>query len=112
MQVMIPTYLEHSMNTFAREQEKLREQMSKAFGGMGQFGIGNVEDQVRRNMDMFQKAMGMFMPFGTTPASQPQNPASRQDASSTPPGRSEEADDDIKALKKQIAEMQKKLDKL
>ena len=67
MQAMVPSYLEHSMNSFAAEQEKMREQMTKALGGIGGMGMGNLgpmEDQVRRNMEMFQKAMSMFMPFG------------------------------------------------
>ena len=101
MQVMIPSYLEHSMNSFAREQEKLREQMSKAFGGMGQFGMGNMEEQVRRNMELFQKAMSMFMPFGQPPA-----------GNATKAEPSPASDTDIKALKEQLAELQKKLDKL
>ena len=102
MQAMIPTYLEHSMNSFSREQEKLREQMSKAFGGMGQFGMGNMEEQVRRNMEMFQKAMSMFMPFGqATPAG--------KEGESAPKAKEET---DIDALKEQLADLQKKLDKL
>lgn len=104
MQVMIPTYLEHSMNSFSRDQEKLREQMSKAFGGMGQFGMGNMEEQVRRNMEMFQNAMNMFMPFGPTPQNQPQ-----QENTTAAPG---EEESDLKSLKRQLADLQKKLDKL
>jgi len=101
MQTMIPTYLEHSMNSFSREQEKLREQMSKAFGGMGQFGMGSMEDQVRRNMEMFQKAMSMFLPFGPNQPAPPKAP--RPDGQST---------DEIRALKEQLDQMQKKLDRL
>jgi polyhydroxyalkanoate synthesis repressor PhaR len=101
MQVMIPTYLEHSMNSFAHEQEKMREQMTKAFGGMGQFGMGNMEEQVRRNMEMFQKAMSMFMPFG---------PASAQSGKTEEPTPKDNAE--IREMKEQLASLQKKLDKL
>ncbi|MEC9342660.1 MAG: polyhydroxyalkanoate synthesis repressor PhaR [Pseudomonadota bacterium] len=110
MQTMIPSYLEHSMNTFALEQEKLREQMTKAFGGMGgmgNIGMGSMEEQVRRNMEMFQKAMSMFMPFGGTDA--PQEGGSDSDVAKAEPSA---GDSDIRDLKEQLARLQKRLDKL
>jgi len=96
MQSMVPSYLEHSMSAFAREQEKLRQQMAQAFGGMG---VVSMEEQVRRNMEMFQQAMTMFMPFA---AGKP----------ATPKADAKPAEDDLKSLKEQLVEMQKKLDKL
>lgn len=106
MQTMIPSYLEHSMNSFAHEQEKLREQMTKAFGGigMGKIGMEAMEDQVRRNMEMFQKAMSMFMPFGQGPA-----PAASTGEAGEPAANGES---DLKELKEQLAQLQKRLDKL
>jgi polyhydroxyalkanoate synthesis repressor PhaR len=99
MQAMVPSYLEHSMNSFAREQDKLREQMTQAFGGMG---MGVMEEQVRRNMDMFKQAMSVFMPFG---------PSSDDGENRTESGQADD-DSELKELKKQLSEMQKKLDKL
>ena len=99
MQSMVPSYLEHSMNSFAREQDKLREQMTKALGGMG---MGAMEDQVRRNMEMFQQAMSMFVPF----PSQSEPEAGRE------PEKHDPADEDLRSLKEQISEMQRKLDRL
>ena len=60
MQMLVPRYLEVSLESLTKEQEKFRQQMSQAFGG-GPFGP--LEDQVRRNMEMFEKAFGMFAPF-------------------------------------------------
>jgi polyhydroxyalkanoate synthesis repressor PhaR len=100
MQVMVPSFLEHSMNTFAREQDKLREQMTQAFGGMG---IGAVEDQVRRNMELFQQAMKVFMPFG--PGSAGAGPM--QTKTEEKGSKSE-----LEVLKEQLLQMQKKLDQL
>src|SRR5690554_4308721 len=60
MQMLVPRYLEVSIESLTREQEKFRQQMSQAFGG-GAFGM--MEDQARRNMQMFEKAFGMFAPF-------------------------------------------------
>lgn len=104
MQAMVPSYLEHSMNTFAREQDKLREQMAQTFGGLG---MGVMEDHVRRNMEMFQKAMTMFMPFAAQESARSEN-AEKQEKD----GETEERDADLGSLRKQIADMQKKLDRL
>src|SRR3974390_2548434 len=60
MQMLVPRYLEVSIESLTREQEKFRQQMAQAFG------IGNftsMEEQVRRNMDMFERAFAMFAPF-------------------------------------------------
>src|SRR5258707_6534385 len=60
MQMLVPRYLEVSIESLTREQEKFRDQMAQAFGG-GPFGA--LEEQVRRNMEMFERAFAMFTPF-------------------------------------------------
>jgi polyhydroxyalkanoate synthesis repressor PhaR len=105
MQMLVPRYLEVSIDSLTREQEKFRHQMAQAFG-VGAFP--SLEEQVRRNMEMFERAFAMFAPFarreqggdasGTTPA----EPAKPQATSSG----------DITDLKRQLEEMQKKVDKL
>ena len=60
MQMLVPRYLEVSLNSLTKEQAKFREQISQAFG-MG--GFGAMEDQVRRNMEMFERTFAMFAPF-------------------------------------------------
>ena len=51
MQMLVPRYLEVSIESLTREQEKFRQQMAQAFG-VGAFT--SLEEQVRRNMDMFE----------------------------------------------------------
>ncbi|WP_159586245.1 polyhydroxyalkanoate synthesis repressor PhaR [Chelativorans xinjiangense] len=105
MQMVVPSFLEQSMLAFAKEQERLREQMTQAFGKtpMGDMMQMNapmkmVEEQTRRNIEMFQQAMRMFSP--------------------TPPGGSngprEEAGEagDLKELREQVAAMQRKIDSM
>jgi polyhydroxyalkanoate synthesis repressor PhaR len=104
MQMLVPRYLEASIESFTREQEKFRQQMTQAFGA-GAFGP--LEDQVRRNMEMFQRAFAMFTPFAKRgeqggEAEQPQRPAGSEN------GDNNEIDD----LKRQMEEMQKRLDRL
>src|ERR1700716_1186301 len=60
MQMLVPRYLEVSIDSLTREQEKFRQQMAQAFG-VGTFGP--LEEQVRRNMEMFERAFAMFAPF-------------------------------------------------
>ena len=104
MQSMVPSYLEHSMNSFAREQDKIREQMTEALGGMG---MGAMEEHVRNNMEMFQKAMTMFMPFAAQQSAREDNDENTPDSNGD-----DERESDIGSLRDQIAEMQKKLDRL
>src|SRR5499433_2005272 len=47
MQMLVPRYLEVSLESLTREQEKFRQQMAQAFGGTP---FGALEEQVRRNM--------------------------------------------------------------
>src|SRR6185312_6438554 len=60
MQMLVPRYLDMSLDSLTKEQSKFREQISQAFG-MG--GFGAMEDQVRRNMEMFERTFAMFAPF-------------------------------------------------
>jgi polyhydroxyalkanoate synthesis repressor PhaR len=96
MQMLVPRYLEQSMQSFTGQQDKFREQITQAFGGVG---LGPLEDQVRRNMEMFEKTFAMFAPFARGQA---------KPAGEKPQGGSNEVDE----LKRQMEEMQKRLDKL
>jgi polyhydroxyalkanoate synthesis repressor PhaR len=102
MQMLVPRYLEASIESLTREQGKFREQMAQAFGGVG---FGAMEEQVRRNMEMFEKTFAMFAPF----APQARNTGAEKPASSTP---SSSSSNDMDDLKRQLDEMQKRLDKL
>jgi polyhydroxyalkanoate synthesis repressor PhaR len=101
MQMLVPRYLEVSIDSLTREQEKFRQQMAQAFGGSP---FGALEDQVRRNMEMFERAFAMFTPFARREgqaAGEPEKGASQS-------GSGEEIHD----LKRQMEEMQKRLDRL
>jgi polyhydroxyalkanoate synthesis regulator protein len=96
----VPRYLEVSIESLTREQEKFRQQMSHAFGA-GPFAP--LEDQVRRNMEMFERAFAMFMPFARREAQNAEN-----DKTTAASGGAGEIDD----LKRQLEEMQKRIEKL
>ncbi len=68
MQMVVPTYLEQTMQAFTSQQGQMREQMTKAFGDNPmarnmQIPMQMAEEQVRRNTEIFQQAMRMFSPF-------------------------------------------------
>lgn len=98
MQMLVPRYLEASIESLTREQGKFRDQMAQAFGVSG---FGPLEEQVRRNMEMFEKTFAMFTPFARGQA----NPAPEK-----PPQRSGSSEMD--ELKRQLEEMQKRIDRL
>jgi polyhydroxyalkanoate synthesis repressor PhaR len=100
MQMLVPRYLEVSIDSLTREQEKFRQQMAQAFG-VG--GFGALEDQVRRNMEMFERTFSMFAPFARREAQ----------ARETPDGaKSGRPEGELNDLKRQLEEMQKRLDEI
>jgi polyhydroxyalkanoate synthesis repressor PhaR len=98
MQMFVPSYLEMSMETFARNQEKLRAQMREAF--IVAPGYQMFEETARQNMALFEQAMKMFAPM----AGVFQPGAARPGPAPMP--------EDIGALKAQLAALQRQLDKL
>ena len=104
MQMLVPRYLELSIDSLTREQEQFRQQMAQAFG-VGSFG--SLEDQARRNMEIFQRAFAMFTPFaGRAGQAGGDEPAAEGEKAAKPGGG------DIDELKRQMEEMQKRLDRL
>ena len=107
MQMVLPSYLEHSMALFSKEQERIREQMTSMVGktpiDIMASGQQMIEEQTRRNMEMFRNAMQMFSPFAASEAAG----EATEDASSE-----ESSPDDLKSMREQIAAMQRKLDSM
>src|SRR5580698_11257998 len=100
MQAFLPSYLELSLDSFIRQQERLRTQ----FSAMTPAGVGAFEEQIRQNLQLFDRAMKMFSPFplrGDEPGAAPAAPAA-----------AEPAKDDLADLKKQMEAMQAQLEAL
>ena len=74
----------------------------QAFGGIGAFGP--LEEQVRRNMELFQQTFSMFKPF--TAPRRTDAPA----AADKPADDSAKTADEMETLRRQMKEMQDKLD--
>ncbi len=109
MQNLVPSYLEFSMSSLTREQDKLRSQMNQSFGTSA-FEV--LEEQVKRNADMFDRAMKMFLPFdGVVPAdaAEETNASEQEQAQAPKPAEKQASSGDISELKEQLAEMQKQI---
>ncbi|HKJ75011.1 MAG TPA: polyhydroxyalkanoate synthesis repressor PhaR [Alphaproteobacteria bacterium] len=106
MQWALPKYLELTMDAFSANRDKMRDHMKDAFGS--NVAVNQFESLVRQNISMFENALRMFSPFGAAgsgqTAEQPtQKPADQPEAKS---------DDEMKEMRRQIAEMQKALERL
>lgn len=108
MQSVLPAYLDMSMNSFAAQQEKFREQM-RSMGGFTPMAM--FEEMARRNMAMFEQTIGMFQP-GTTRRRPAETAEMAETAGDVAEDAGEEADEALSLLKEQMAAMQAQLDKL
>ncbi len=112
MQMIVPSFLEQSMNAFSKEQERFREQITESFAKtpigaiMDNAAIKALEEQTKRNMDTFQNAMRMFSPFSAM-----QGTAGAKSAEKSAPEKTAKGDA-LDDLKEQIAAMQRKLDEI
>jgi len=92
MQSLVPHYLEASMDHFRSNQAKLRETLESSLGS------NPLAKLAQQNLAMFKAAAAAWMPGLADDA--------------RPSGHDKDQDDEIAALRKQMAEMQAKLDKL
>ena len=95
MQALMPHYLEATMDNFRANQRKLQETWQSS---MGPDALARLAET---NMAMFKAAASAFMP-GAGAGAPPSPPTPTPHA----------VEDDIEALREQMAEMQRKLDKL
>lgn len=117
MQMLVPRYLEASIDSFTKDQGKFREQMTKTLTGAPFPGapfaaspFPGLDDTVRRNMEMFERAFNMFLPFQKADESAPEAaPPAPAPAAPAAPDRTH---DELDALKKQMADMAAKLEQL
>jgi len=102
MQMVVPRYLEQSIDTLTREQEKFRKQLTTTFS-MTPFAP--LEEHVRRNMEMFERTFSMFKPFA---APRPGNAGAEPEKLSEPAAEEDNIDD----LRRQMRDMQDRLERM
>ena len=123
---MVPSYLQFSLESLVKEQEKFRSQLTNAFANPST-AFEMYQDQARRNIAMFEQAMTMWtslsangdkvgLPFthpftaagaGKTSAA----PTAGKDAVATPATRATPGNE-IEELKNQLTAMQQRIERL
>ena len=97
-------YLEQSVDAFTANQQQVVQQMQRMLTGDG--AVEQFAELGRRNIEIFQRSMNMFAP----------PPAGRREDDGKPPPTGERQspsrDQEIEDLKRQLAEMQQRLDTL
>lgn len=133
---LVPSYLQYSLETLTKEQERYRKQFAHLFSGnafgaapfaanpFGSAALEAMQEQARKNIAMFEKALAMFSPFPVPQQEgrQPDSAAKPAEAASTsepkpagPVGRAAEASgnaSELAELKAQLKAMQVKIDKI
>lgn len=103
MQMVVPKYLEQSIATLTQEQEKFRKQIANTLSGTP---FAPLEEQVRRNMELFQQTFSMFKPF-VPPTGRPATTEPEADTGAEPA-----KDTNIDDLRQQMKEMQERLERM
>lgn len=109
LQGLVPSYLEQSMQSFATNQEKMRDYMKETMGGLNPFG--SFEEMNKQNMVMFENAMRMFAPQFYKEGENKETDVGRK-TDEKPSQSAEKAGDDLEKMKAQLEAMQQQLSKL
>ena len=101
--MLLPRYLEHSMELFSENRERMQSYMKEAMGGM--FPFGSLEELGKQNMAIFEQAMKMFAPVAK---GQNQNAAAAKEEPSAGRDRMKDLQSKLDELQRQINDMAKK----
>ena len=111
MQMMVPSYLEFSLDKLTKEKGGIADQYAvdvrqqSAGLGVARPFVGQIEEQTRQNMAMFRQALSMFTPFsgganGNAAAAPPTAPETGEN------GKPSEFDE----MRRQIDALQRRMD--
>lgn len=116
---MVPGYLQFSMETLVKEQEKMRAQFANAFSSPTA-AFEAYQEQVRKNMAMFEAMWNPFALTGLNNSKKDQGAAAPQPAVAAVPPKKPQIEavpsprerDELGELKAQLAAMQQRIEKL
>ncbi len=124
MERMVPSYLQVSLETLTREQDRFRKQFANAFTPQG--ALEAYQEQARKNLLLFEQAMAMFSPFSAVkPGAKPEEGAPKADGGESSAAREKPAaaksatgpeastdSDELTAMRNELAAMQARIEKL
>ena len=108
MQKLVPSYLEFSLDSLTKQQEQYRRRFASAFGTAA---FDAMQEQVRKNFETFERALGMFTPVLRCRGAQCAR-GSRAAGADAKPQNAKPSEDDIDTLKAELLAMQQRLEKL
>jgi len=101
--MMIPQYLEHSMKTFAENQDQLQSYFQETMGKI--FPFGSLDEIGKQNLAMLQQTLKMF--------STPEQTTDTKTASEEYKNRGKNSDnEEVHELRKRLDEMQRQINKM
>ncbi|MEM7443376.1 MAG: polyhydroxyalkanoate synthesis repressor PhaR [Pseudomonadota bacterium] len=101
MDMIVPNYLEYTMQSLAENQDRVRQYFQETMGGVLPFA--GLEQMGKQNLALFEQAMRMFSPFSASASE-----ASAEDSPAADGG----SNDDIDALQKKLDDLQDQLKRL
>jgi len=107
MQWIVPRYLDHMMNSFSTNQDRMRQAVQETFGGM--FPFASLEEVSKQNMALFESAMKAFSPFPGESQGESQAEANEAGAPANAGNANSEA---LQKLKAQMDALQHQLETL
>ncbi len=124
MERMVPSYLQVSLETLTREQDRFRKQFANAFTPQG--ALEAYQEQARKNLQLFEQAMTMFSPFAASkPGAKVEGGAPKGDGAEAAPVREKAAaakpsgsdadapeSDELTVMRNELAAMQARIEKL
>jgi polyhydroxyalkanoate synthesis repressor PhaR len=109
--MLLPHYLEYSIDAFAKNQDEIQTYMEDTFGNM--FPFGQFENMGKQNLEMFEQAMRMFTPFeGKAPSKPTSATASSKPTSATASSKPSEDNSKMQTLQQQLDGLQAQLNKM
>ncbi len=114
IEAIVPSYLEFSLDSLTREQDKYHKQFAGAFTAPS---FDAMQEHAKKNFAIFEKALGIFNPYsglGNDDTGKAQSASQSSNTSQTPQDgdRPEEKSGDLERLKAEMTAMQDKLDQI
>lgn len=111
---LVPSYLEFSLDSLTREQDRYRKQFT---GGFGAPSFEAMREHAKQNFAMFEKALGTFNPYSGMSMDEAEKLEAMPKNDHTPEaprgsGPAEEKTGEIESLKAELTAMQDKLDQI
>lgn len=109
-QMLVPPYLEATMQSFSKNQEKMQQMVEGTFGSV--FPFAPLEEMSKQNMAMFERAFQFFNPY----AEAEDGEAVQQDSGGQPAPPTDSPDEPdadnaemLEELRKQVETMQQQI---